>query len=109
MFLQVDFSICYFLGLPHPRGQRNNARYGLLTWATIRVDTDGYAQIEPLTRIVNIHETSIVTHLMLDVNLDGSLYKPPTTRMQSSSLNTKDIRITSTNKAIKKTTTMKPS
>jgi len=95
--------------LPHPRGQRNNARFGLLTWATIRIDSDGYAQIGPLTRIVSIKQTSIVTHLMLDVNADVNLNKPTTTRVQSSSLNKSDIRITSPNKAIRRTTTIKSS
>jgi len=75
----LRFVVCFvhYLALPHPRGQRNNARFGLLTWATIRLDTDGYAQIGSMIRIVNIRKTSTVTHLKLDVNGDQSLYKPP--------------------------------
>ena len=69
--------LCFFLALPHPRGQRNNARFNLLTWATVRIDTDGYSQIESLTRIVQVIESSTVTHLQVDANMDKSFYQPP--------------------------------
>lgn len=67
------FKTNFAIGLPHPRGSRNNARYGLLSWATIRLPTDGYEQIEPLTRIVEERPTSMVTHLKVDADADGSL------------------------------------
>jgi len=96
--------MCYFLGLPHPRGQRNNARFTLLAWSTVRLNTDGYAQIESLTRIVSIHETSIVTYMKLDVNINGTLYKPPLIEKSFPSLKTSDIRINSPQKPLITTT-----
>jgi hypothetical protein len=87
-----------FTALPHPRGQRNNARFGLLTWATVRLATDGYKQIDPLTRIVNIRKTSTVTHLKLDVNADLSLYQPPSVKKPQSSSNKSSSVVTTTSK-----------
>lgn len=55
-----------------------------------------------------MHQTSIVTHLKLDVDADGSLYKPSAPlNIKSSSLNKTDIHLTSTNKSMTKTTTIK--
>ncbi|CAF1260164.1 unnamed protein product [Adineta steineri] len=70
--VRPSYDLAIYIGLPHPRGQRNNARYGLLAWTTVRLGTDGYKQIEPLTRIINIHQTSTLTHLKLDVNADAN-------------------------------------
>jgi hypothetical protein len=95
----------YFLGLPHPRGQRNNARFTLLAWSTVRLNTDGYAQIENLSRIVSIHETSIVTYMKLDVNTNVTLYKPPSIEKSFPSLKPSDIRINSPQKTSITTTT----
>jgi hypothetical protein len=72
----VRFLACH-IALPHPRGQRNNARFNLLTWSTVRLDTDGYAQIEPMTRIAAVRQRWTMTHLQLDVNLDERLYRSP--------------------------------
>jgi len=92
------------LALPHPRGQRNNARFGLLTWSTIRIDTDGYDQIEPMINYVNIRKSATVTHLKLDVNADNSLYYPPSVDKFKDLINeTNEQIITTTSKTIKMT------
>ncbi len=98
-FLLRFFRIYYFAGLPHPRGHRNDARFRLLTWSTVRLDTDGFAQIEPLTKIVNIRLRSTVTHMKIDVNADRNVNKPP------SSLNINDTHGTSTSTTVIRTTT----
>jgi hypothetical protein len=88
------------LALPHPRGQRNNARFGLLTWSTIRLDTDGYQQIVSMINIINVRKTSTVTHLKLDVDADKSLYKPPPLEKYHFLINETYDYITSTSKTI---------
>ena len=62
-----ELDVCFFLGLPHPHGKRNTARFGLLTWTTLRVNYDGLAQIQPLTEIVSVNQRSTVIHLKVDV------------------------------------------
>ena len=99
------FERSHRLALPHPRGQRNNARFGLLTWSTIRLDSDGYSQIEPLTRIVKIQQTSMVIHLKVDADAGGSLYKPPSSNKLSSSVDGVAVKITTSSKTISTTTT----
>lgn len=76
MLDQPYFEISY-LALPHPRGQRNNARFSLLTWSTIRMATDGYEQISPMIKTISIRRTATLTYLKLDVDADRSLYRPP--------------------------------
>lgn len=61
----------------------------------MRLDTDGYAQIEPLTQIVDIMQTSTVTHLKVNVNVNENSYQSSSMKKFSSSLNTP---ITSTRK-----------
>ncbi|CAM4782791.1 unnamed protein product [Rotaria magnacalcarata] len=66
--VRPTYESAIYIALQHPTGKRNSARFGLLTWSTLRLYTDGYEQIESLTRIVHINQTSIVTHLQLDVD-----------------------------------------
>ena len=94
------FILLRCLALPHPRGQRNNARFNLLTWSTVRLDIDGYRQIDPMIRIVDIRKRSVVTHLKLDVDADQSLYKPPPIEKYQFLLNRTDDRITTSSKTI---------
>jgi hypothetical protein len=102
----VKYLKIYFpLGLPHPHGKRNNARYGLLAWATIRRSVDGYDQIKPLTRIVDVSQTSTVTHLKVDVDASQSLSKLSPKRILSSASNTSGAVGTVTKRTILKTTT----
>jgi hypothetical protein len=100
----IDFLFLKFcfhcLALPHPHGQRNDARFDLLTWATVRLDTDGYAQIDSMTRIVDIRKTSTVTHLKLDVDVDQSLYKPPSMKKFQSLLNKTYDHVATTRKTV---------
>ncbi|CAF0831378.1 unnamed protein product, partial [Rotaria sordida] len=103
------YELAIYTGLPHPRGPRNNARFGLLTWSTLRLRTDGYAQIESLTRIIDIHQTLTVTYLKLDVNLDKTLNKQSSIGNISSLLNTINVNMTSTIKTIIRTKTIKES
>ncbi len=49
----------------------------MLTWATIRLDADGYHQIDPKVIFVQVRRSATVTHLKLNVDADQSLYKPP--------------------------------
>ena len=56
--------------LSPPRHPRNNVRFDLLTWSTLRMKTDGYNQIHLLTRIISVKTTPSVTHLQLDVDVD---------------------------------------
>ncbi|CAF0925443.1 unnamed protein product [Adineta ricciae] len=67
--VRPSYELAIYIGLPHPRGKRNDARFGLLTWTTVRFPQDGYAQIEPLTRIMSTRQTSTVVHLQVDVNV----------------------------------------
>ncbi|CAF0772869.1 unnamed protein product [Rotaria sp. Silwood1] len=60
------YELAIYIGLPHLRGPRNDGRFSLLKWTTLRLDTDGYAQIESLTRIIDIRQTLTVTHMKLD-------------------------------------------
>ncbi|CAF1096040.1 unnamed protein product [Rotaria sordida] len=103
------YELAIYTGLPHPRGPRNNARFGLLTWSTLRFHTDGYAQIESLTRIIDIHQTLTVTYLKLDVNPDKTLNKQSSMGNISSLLNTINVHMTSTIKTIIRTKTIKES
>ncbi|CAF2873093.1 unnamed protein product [Rotaria sp. Silwood2] len=107
--VRPTYELAIYIGLPHPRGLRNNARFSLLTWTTLRLDTDGYAQIESLTRIINIRQTLIATHLKLDVNADRSLNVGASMSNISSSLNIINGNVTSTIKTIRRTTTIKES
>jgi beta-1,4-galactosyltransferase 1/beta-1,4-galactosyltransferase 2 len=84
--VRPNYDLAIYVGLPHQRGQRNNARFGLLTWTTLRFLKDGYKQIEPLAKIVDIIQTSMVTHLKLDVDADGAYIKSPSNEKSSSSL-----------------------
>ncbi len=104
LFVFVDISF-YCIALPHPRGQRNNARFNLLTWSTIRLDTDGYQQIDSLIRIVDVRKTSTVTHLKLDVDANQSLYKPPALEKFQMSLNETILRVTTSRKTVTTTKT----
>jgi hypothetical protein len=101
-FFRIIFFSC--IALPHARGQRNNARFGLLTWATIRLDTDGYQQIDSMIRILDIRKTSTVTHLKLNVDDNQSLYKPPSLEKYQSLLNETILRITTSRKTVTTTT-----
>ncbi|CAM2705794.1 unnamed protein product [Rotaria socialis] len=67
--------LAHYIALPHPGGQSNNARFKLLTWSTVRLDTDGYNQIGSMTRIVHIISTSTVLHLKIDVDANHLYYK----------------------------------
>ena len=87
---KFSFDICYIsflIGLPHLRTRRNNARFGLLTWSTTRLHTDGYAQIQQLTKIVSIRHTPTVTHLKLDVKNAYKKANKLQSTAKSSSLN----------------------
>lgn len=97
--------VYFFIAFPHPRGSRNNARFSLLTWTTVRFKTDGYAQIKSLTQIIDIHQTSTVTHLKVDVNADGDLYKSSSMEKLSSSLSANVAHLTSSKKTIIRTRT----
>ena len=66
----------YGLALPHPHGHRNDARFNLLTWSTVRVDGDGYKQIDSLVEIVDVKQRSSVIHLKVDVDVKGSERRP---------------------------------
>lgn len=89
------------LGLPHPHGKRNNARFGLLTWTTLRVDHDGLAQIQPLTEILSTTQRLTVTHLKVDVNADRNL--PQSTSSASPPLSIQsDTRVNETNQQLRK-------
>ena len=103
-FFVVDISF-YYIALPHPRGQRNNARFNLLTWSTIRLGTDGYQQIDSLIRIVDVRKTLTVTHLKLDVDADQSLYKPPPLEKFRVLLNETILRVTTSRKTVTTTKT----
>ncbi|UJR09040.1 hypothetical protein I4U23_013289 [Adineta vaga] len=83
--------VAIYAALPHPHGHRNNARFNLLTWSTVRLDTDGYKQIDSMIRIVNIQKRSTVIHLKLDVNVDKN-FSP------SSSFNQVHAKITTSSK-----------
>ena len=98
-----SWMILDFSALPHPRGQRNNARFGLLTWSTIRLDTDGFAQVEPLTQIVKIQQTSMMLHLKIDADANGSLYKPPFLEKRLSPDSENATKVTTSRKTISTT------
>jgi hypothetical protein len=100
---RVYFFFLSCLALPHPRGQRNSARFDLLTWSTIRLNTDGYEQIDSMIRFVSIQKTATVTHLQLDVDADLSLYRPPPLEKYQSIINETYDHITTTSKTIKTT------
>lgn len=102
----VFFILFYYVALPHPRGQRNNARFNLLTWSTVRLDIDGYEQIDSLIRYVDIRKTSTVIHLKLDVDADQSLYKPPSLQRFQSSFNETILKLTSSRKTVTTTATI---
>ncbi|CAF3473704.1 unnamed protein product [Rotaria sp. Silwood1] len=103
------YELAIYIGLPHLRGPRNDGRFSLLKWTTLRLDTDGYAQIESLTRIIDIRQTLTVTHMKLDVNVDRSLNKKVSMTNISSSLNTISANVTSIFKTIIRTTRIKES
>ncbi|CAF0884061.1 unnamed protein product [Adineta steineri] len=92
--------LAIYAALPHPRGQRNNARFNLLTWSTVRLDTDGFAQIDPMIRFVEIRKRSTVTHIKLDVNANEDLYKAPSMEEYQSLTDQTDEHITTTRKTI---------
>ncbi|UJR37171.1 hypothetical protein I4U23_029880 [Adineta vaga] len=73
--VRPNYELAIYIGLPHSRGPRNSARFDLLTWTTVRLNSDGYAQIEPLTRILSVRQTSTVTYLKLDVKVNADLEK----------------------------------
>ena len=95
------------LAFPHSRGPRNDARFDLLTWSAIRLDSDGLAQIEPLTRIVDTRHLSIVTHLKVDVNADGGFDESAVNNPNADVSTTKSLRTTQIKLASTKTTTSK--
>ena len=68
--------VVYGLALPHPHGHRNDARFNLLTWSTVRVDGDGYKQIDSLVEIVDVKQRSSVIHLKVNVDVKGSERRP---------------------------------
>ncbi|CAF1677345.1 unnamed protein product, partial [Adineta ricciae] len=72
--------------LPHPHGHRNDARFNLLAWSTVRMDGDGYKQIDSLVEIVDVKQRSSVIHLKVNVDVEGS-------ERRLSSLNESDERI----------------
>ncbi len=80
-----------------------------MTWSTLRLGTDGYAQIEPLTKIVDIHQTSTVTHLKLDVNININVSKSTSTGQSLTSLNRNNNYLSSTNKLSQKALIVKSS
>ncbi|CAF0965585.1 unnamed protein product [Rotaria sordida] len=73
--IRPNYDLAIYVALPHRRGQRNHARFQLLTWSTVRLNADGYGQIDSMIRIINIRKTFTVTHLKINVNADQNLYK----------------------------------
>jgi len=53
-----------------------------------------------MTRIVDIRKTSTVTHLKLDVDIDQSLYKPPSMKKFQSLLNKTYDHVATTRKTV---------
>jgi hypothetical protein len=94
------------LALPHPHGQQNNARFNLLTWSTVRLDTDGYEQIDSMIRILQIRKLSTLTHIKLDVDANKSLDKTPSIEKLQSSLNQTSEGITTISKTLTTTATV---
>ena len=60
----------FVLALPHESTEKNKARFDLLTWSTLRLDKDGYKQVNALTNIVQVKKSDIVIHLQVTVNAD---------------------------------------
>ena len=75
----------------------------MLTWATIRLDADGYQQIDPKVRVVQLQRTATVTHLKLNVDADQSLYKPPPFEKFQSLHNETSNSVTTSSKTIQTT------
>lgn len=59
------------LALPHSSTEKNRARFDLLTWSTLRLDTDGYKQVNALTNIVEVKRRDVVIHLKVNVNVEN--------------------------------------
>ncbi|CAF3457296.1 unnamed protein product [Rotaria sp. Silwood1] len=103
--IRPKYELAIYVALPHPKGQANGARFNLLTWSTIRLNADGYKQIDSMIHFVNIRKISTVTHLKIDVNADNSLYKPPLMKNFQSTYNTIYNNITTIGKTETTTTT----
>ncbi|CAF1285297.1 unnamed protein product [Adineta ricciae] len=69
-------AVAVYAALPHPHGHRNDARFNLLAWSTVRVDGDGYKQIDSLIEIVDVKQRSSVVHLKVNVDVEGSERRP---------------------------------
>ncbi|CAF5110975.1 unnamed protein product, partial [Rotaria magnacalcarata] len=73
--VRPSYELANYIALPHSNGRSNNARFKLLTWSTVRLDTDGYNKIDSMIRIVHILNTSTVLHLKIDVDANHIYYK----------------------------------
>ncbi|CAF2519639.1 unnamed protein product [Rotaria sp. Silwood2] len=102
--VRPSYELAIYTALPHPKGQRNGARFQLLAWSTVRLNADGYKQIDSMIRIVDIRKTSTVIHLKIDVDANQSLYKPPSKKNFLSSFNETYDYITTTSKTVTTTT-----
>ncbi|CAF0840068.1 unnamed protein product [Didymodactylos carnosus] len=92
--IRPPFAVAIYTALPHPKGQRNNQRFGLLLWSTIRLKTDGLHNIETLTRIVEVKRWTTFTHLKVNVDITNS----KDTSLSTSKVTTTTAKLTPTTK-----------
>ncbi|CAF1161420.1 unnamed protein product [Didymodactylos carnosus] len=65
--------VATYVALYHAPTRPNNERFELLKWSTVRIMDDGYSSVNNLTRITDVQQTMVMTHLKVDVDVQRTV------------------------------------